>query len=341
MGILGAHGAHGNWAAVSSHANTAILVSSEGIREYWDVQNPETPNPSKIDPVSAALSAVEQLQPVSRAAVLAAEAGGIMAATGTVAVIGGIAIPLQPPSNGYLRNSMRFVKAAADLRSDRYAEIMVQQGDLLYFFAAQERLDAARAKWTLRLMGTLYDLVVPMEQQLKFYCSSPRPIDFSRQVMPIIQTPGHSTYPSGHAIEAYAFATYLAALRLGGTAHVLTYLQNGAADPQVEMLFKLAARIAENRTVAGVHFPIDSAHGSIVGAVAALVYCAALEGKRVHGISNIRLSETTDNDEAVDFTSASFKDMTSTLFTDATVVQSIVHDILLTRAYSEAMSEFK
>lgn len=141
--------------------------------------------------------------------------------------------------------------------------------------------------------------------------------------------------------KAYAFASYSAGLRLGGAAHLLSYLQNGTVDPQVEMLFKLAARIAENRTVAGVHFPIDSAHGSIVGTVAGLVYCAALEGMQIQGTNNISLSETTDADDAVDFTPALFKDMASTLFTDATVVTSMDHDTLLTRAYSEAMLEFR
>jgi membrane-associated phospholipid phosphatase len=123
----------------------------------------------------------------------------------------------------------------------------------------------------------LLDTVISIEQRMKHLCSVARPVDLSPQIQPVIETPGHSAYPSGHATEAFAVATLLSALRLsaGGTADatlvdgVLTRLSPAAesasvTDPVI-LLYRLAARIADNRTVAGVHYPVDSAHGALLG----------------------------------------------------------------------------
>ena len=73
----------------------------------------------------------------------------------------------------------------------------------------------------------------------------------------MIQTPDHSSFPSGHATEAFAIATVLNSLDTGGTA------QKGVSDLAIP--FKLAHRIAANRVVAGVHYPCDSDAGAMMG----------------------------------------------------------------------------
>jgi hypothetical protein len=147
------------------------------------------------------------------------------------------------------------------------------------------------------LLGAMMDTVVSQEQRIKHFCSVPRPIDLSPQIQPVIATPGHSAYPSGHATEAFALATTLAALRLsaGGTADagLVDALLNRltpaaeaapAMDPTV-LLFRLAQRIADNRTVAGVHYPVDSAHGGLLGLATALGFVAhCLGGGATHPI---------------------------------------------------------
>jgi hypothetical protein len=70
----------------------------------------------------------------------------------------------------------------------------------------------------------------------------------------MIPTPGHGALPSGHATEAFAVARVLLALAGGRFG--------GQLD---EMLMRQAARIAINRTIAGVHFPVDSAAGQMLG----------------------------------------------------------------------------
>jgi membrane-associated phospholipid phosphatase len=164
-----------------------------------------------------------------------------------------------------------------DLRADRLPEIIAQADGFSGFFAAQMPYSANRRPMTVHLIGAVQDTVVAAEQRMKHLCSVPRPVDLSPQIQPIITTPGHSAYPSGHATEAFAQATILAALRLSASGVPDAELIEGILarlSPAVEaapvtdpviLLYRLAARIADNRTVAGVHYPVDSAHGALLG----------------------------------------------------------------------------
>jgi hypothetical protein len=78
----------------------------------------------------------------------------------------------------------------------------------------------------------------------------------------MIPTPGHGAYPSGHATEAFVAATVLDALLRAarpGASH------KAGHDATRVQLQRQAYRIAVNRTVAGVHYPVDSACGRVLG----------------------------------------------------------------------------
>jgi hypothetical protein len=68
----------------------------------------------------------------------------------------------------------------------------------------------------------------------------------------MIPTPGHASWPCGHATEAYLTCALLQAL-----------LPRGAKYR--EQLERLAARISVNRTIAGLHYQIDNAVGRLLG----------------------------------------------------------------------------
>ena len=91
---------------------------------------------------------------------------------------------------------------------------------------------------------------------------------FSPQVQPMIPTPTHGSLPSGHATEAFLMARLLWKLLIHSNAP--QYKDHGYWG---QMLMRQAARIATNRTVAGVHFPIDSVAGGILGLVLAEHVC--------------------------------------------------------------------
>ena len=161
------------------------------------------------------------------------------------------------PSDSFLRSQMRWLRAYADLRYDRAHEINVQIGDILSFFGMTGHLNNSMRKYTLELLTVAQMVTIGVELQAKHFCWSPRPIHFSDQVQPIIQTPDHSTFPSGHATEAFVIATILSRLAYGQPAHDAL----AAWQPP----FRVAHRIATNRTIAGVHFPADNAAGALLG----------------------------------------------------------------------------
>jgi hypothetical protein len=99
---------------------------------------------------------------------------------------------------------------------------------------------------------------VYVEMRFKHALACYRPVEFNAQVQPMITTPGHGTFPMGHATQAYA------------VAHVLKALLK--LDPTkarhlgvIDQFERQAARIATNRVIAGVHFPVDSMAGRMLG----------------------------------------------------------------------------
>jgi len=107
--------------------------------------------------------------------------------------------------------------------------------------------------------------------RLKQALASRRPNEYAAQVQPMILTPSHSTFPSGHATEAFMAAIVL--FKLLQASGLRPY-----GDMQwLEQLLRLASRIAVNRTIAGVHFPVDSAAGAVFGLTLGAYFVARCE----------------------------------------------------------------
>lgn len=105
-----------------------------------------------------------------------------------------------------------------------------------------------------------------------------RPDKLSATVMPMLVTPGHNSFPSAHAAEAFAVATVL-----DGLVHSeVGWSHYPSPDRLSKLLFKQAERIAVNRTVAGMHFPIDRWAGAALGeAVGQLILAMAGAERKV------------------------------------------------------------
>jgi hypothetical protein len=152
------------------------------------------------------------------------------------------------------------VEAKADLRPERLPEISAQLQFNPVFWAAILPISPQRTPNTLALMqvGVAYASFVV--QRVKAVLNLPRPADLSPRIQPIVATPAFSGFPSGHATQAALLAGLLFLL--------VTRASPGSASwgPTLKpMLDELAARIAENREIAGVHFPADSAAGKALG----------------------------------------------------------------------------
>jgi membrane-associated phospholipid phosphatase len=160
---------------------------------------------------------------------------------------------------GFLDRQLPLLRAYGDLRLDRMAEIQLQTTDFLSFFGSLVYLDREARKRTLELLHAILRLAGRIEMRLKMHFDFPRPITVCTDLQPVIQTPGHGSWPSGHATEAFAVAVVLTALMRGGAVDTEAEIAAG------EHPMRLAQRIATNRTIAGMHYPSDSMAGAVLG----------------------------------------------------------------------------
>jgi membrane-associated phospholipid phosphatase len=286
-GWHGWHGWHGSAGDTASPlVTTALNQTAEALMGYWD----GTVTAPKVD-ASDGLTRLMRLAPFPRATVLSHEGMSLFtvrpgSGNDHVVCTKGELISLTKPGPNKITEQMFEVRSAMDLRADRMPEILAQSDGLMPFFAAQNPFGINRRPHTVHLITALHDTVVAQEQRMKHFCSVPRPVDLSPQVQPMIETPGHSAYPSGHATEAFAIATIFAALRLSADAtkdadlidtilgRLTDVVETASGTDPIILLYRLAARIADNRTIAGVHYPVDSAHGALLGLSVALAVVA-------------------------------------------------------------------
>ena len=174
--------------------------------------------------------------------------------TATVAHGGGTLVTIDRPGLSQFRAAVPLVGNYAELRADRAAEIEVQTGSLLPFFGSVVMLQPDRCDRITEMLRIALDLTTQVVMRVKLALACPRPTQFSDRMQPIIACPAHPSLPSGHATQAFCLATLLTGVRTPGAPVAAT-----------DQLFRLACRIAVNRTVAGVHFPADSAAGAVLG----------------------------------------------------------------------------
>lgn len=197
-------------------------------------------------------------------------------------------VDLRGPDQELLKRQLELVAAYADLRADRLPEIVDQLAAPVAYWSSVLGLAAHRHTRTLQLIDLAIGLAIHVEMRIKHIFAVRRPGEFSPQIQPVIPTPGHGSWPSGHATEAFAVAPMLEALlnqaRPGKHDGTACHLQ----------LQRLAARIAINRTVAGVHYPVDSAAGRLLGTSLAefLVARATGTGLQRRGFDSQRFTES-------------------------------------------------
>ncbi|WP_370311347.1 phosphatase PAP2 family protein [Sagittula sp.] len=255
-------------------------MARDGTVGFWDGSPDREPHPTGRD----SWAALKAMETGPRRAVLDHALTGMFGVSldtstdtndeGRVTLGGETIVTLRKPTNAFLaQNQLGFLRTYADLRGDRLSEIVMQTGDIQSFFALVGYMAPDATKWTLALNQAIYRLCTMIEQPLKHAFDVARPIAMTAKVQPIIQTPGHGSWPSGHATESFASATLLTRL-----------FYNRAFDPVQQIadgneLYRHAERIAMNRTVAGVHFPTDSMAGAVLGVTLAEALVRLLDGE--------------------------------------------------------------
>jgi membrane-associated phospholipid phosphatase len=271
--------------------SNALVTSHDATVAYWDGSEEAGLRRPGLKPDSDYL---DQVRPQTRALILDCLLRQVFVVTGEqkngraeLRVGKDLVAAISRPAPEYFSRQLQWLRAYSDLRADRLSEIYQQSGDILSFFGALAHLDTGRRKYTLTLMEVVRGAAVHVETLMKFYCRQLRPYDFGMQVQPMIQTPDHSAFPSGHSMEAFALATVLAHLSRGEGAK--------ASVQDFRLPFVLAHRIATNRTVAGVHFPVDSRAGAFVGCLLGEAFVALATGRKPGGAAlAIKANENPD-----------------------------------------------
>jgi len=243
--------------APSPLLQAALLQNQEGIRGVWLPPAEKLPYPTPP-------ADLEYLTGLRRVTILgsllrqdfnvAPKSGG----SGTVRHKGGKIVEVSPPLAADLATQVRYVRGYADLRVDRGPEIYTQMTDIFSFFGQATRLNGRDREATLELLSIVQGICISLEMPMKHYCWLPRPVDMDPLTLPVIQTPDHSSFPSGHAVEAFATARILSSL--------MTLERPTPQSPSAWTTpYRIAHRIAANRVIAGVHYPIDSIAGAVMG----------------------------------------------------------------------------
>ncbi|WP_271590677.1 phosphatase PAP2 family protein [Bradyrhizobium sp. CCBAU 53415] len=168
---------------------------------------------------------------------------------------GSLVAEIQRPAPATFVAQVPMVLSWAELRSERATEIMAQIDPQYAFWSSIVYLHPDRTRRTFELINMVLQFCVYVEMRFKHALACWRPVEYNAQVQPMITTPGHGTFPMGHATQTYAVAQVLKAL-----------LNLAPRYPTViEQLDRQAARIATNRVVAGLHFPVDSMAGRMLG----------------------------------------------------------------------------
>jgi hypothetical protein len=144
---------------------------------------------------------------------------------------------------------LREILEMSDEREKRYAEIVDQHGadGSIKHWLRMLEITPATAPATYQLIRIGRRLGEHVVMCLKEHYHEARPSQVCPAIMPLIEVPAHPSFPAGHALQSHLISKGLEAAK--------------RARNQPEMLFQLSRRVAQNRIVAGLHYPLDNEAG--------------------------------------------------------------------------------
>jgi hypothetical protein len=167
------------------------------------------------------------------------------------------------PGLAVFEEELTDVMSMAELRAERTEEVLSQIDHQWALWSRILPLRPDQKPRTFEVLQAVVWFAISVEMRFKQVLGVWRPQDLSPLVQPIITTPGHGSFPMGHATQAFAIAQ---------TLQILLRLK--PSDPLTLLLDRQAFRIAVNRIVAGVHFPVDAVAGMLLGKAVAEWACA-------------------------------------------------------------------
>lgn len=143
---------------------------------------------------------------------------------------------------------LRAILARSDEREPRFAEIIDQHGGegALKYWLGTLAIDASTPA-TYQLVHVARRIGEAVVMCLKDHFAEARPSQVCPVIAPMIDPPITPSFPAGHALQSHLISTLIKA--------------SERALNQGNTLFVLSQRVAENRTIAGLHYPLDNEAG--------------------------------------------------------------------------------
>jgi membrane-associated phospholipid phosphatase len=148
--------------------------------------------------------------------------------------------------------------AARDERAPAMGEILSQDVEFTTDFMALLAITPGSHPNTYRMLHIASLIGSYAVLYYKGHYNRPRPSQLCPALLPPIPMPGHASWPSGHATQAWLKALCMEHVLQGVLPGTLITGDLGAVSSNLRTL---ALRIARNREIAGLHYPTDSAAG--------------------------------------------------------------------------------
>jgi hypothetical protein len=148
--------------------------------------------------------------------------------------------------------------AARDERAAAMGEILSQDVEFTTDFMALLAITPGSHPSTYRVLHIASLIGSYAVLYYKGLRDRPRPSQVCPALLPPVPMPGHASWPSGHATQAWLKALCMEHVLAGVLSGTLTTGDLGAVSSNLRTL---ATRIARNREIAGLHYKTDSDAG--------------------------------------------------------------------------------
>ena len=201
---------------------------------------------------------------------------------------------IQRPAQTTFEQQIPLVLSWAELRNERATEILAQIDPQYAFWSSIVYLHPDRTKRTFELINMVLQFCVYVEMRFKHALACWRPVEYNAQVQPMITTPGHGAFPSGTR-DAGPCGCLCAESSCCGSIRQPRY------PMVIDQLDRQAARIATNRVIAGVHFPVDSMAGRMLGVALGEYFVGRCTGEPTSTMSRTFIAGEIDGHPTTDF----------------------------------------
>jgi membrane-associated phospholipid phosphatase len=152
------------------------------------------------------------------------------------------------------------------------AEALAQRNGIIGYFRGILHFSVTTHPFTYYLAAAALRIGQFQCMHYKGVFNRPRPVRLFPELMPPIEPPGHSAFPSGHSTQSFLIARCLETV----VPVAIGAPSGGKPSPYA----RLAERLAKNREVLGVHYPSDTAAGMKLaeGCFKLMLQCPSIAG---------------------------------------------------------------